>query len=227
MKELVENILPYERNLFFLLNGSESVFLDNIMFTVSVTKVWIPLYLFVLFLVFYKTPKKDALLVTLSFILMIVLCDQFSSGLIKPFFERLRPGHHPDFKDVVDLVNGRRGGGFSFISGHATNCFGFAVFLSFVFRNRWVTLVALVWATLIGYSRIYLGMQFISDVVGGMLAGTFIAIILYTAFIPLRKKLFKLKQSEKTRIYPEQHGKLLSLVFVIYLFTVTILFSQF
>ena len=225
MKEFVENLLPYERNLFFLLNGSDSVLLDNMMSTISVTKVWIPLYLFVLFMIFYKTPKKEALLVTLSFILMIVACDQFSSGLIKPFFERLRPGHHPDFKDLVDLVNGRRGGSFSFISGHATNCFGFAVFLSLIFKNRWVTLVALVWATLIGYSRIYLGMHFISDVVGGILAGTLIALILYAVFVPLRKKLFRLESSGKTQTYSGQHGKLLSLVFAGYSLVVIFLIS--
>ena len=226
MKEFVENLLPYERNLFFLLNGSNCVFLDNIMYTISGSKIWIPLYLFVVFLIFYKTPKKEALFITLFFLLVFALCDQFSSGLIKPIFERLRPGHHPDFKDFVNIVNGRRGGGYSFISGHATNCFGFAVFLLLVFRNRWVTLVALVWATAIAYSRIYLGMHFVSDVVGGIMAGTLIAITLYAVLIPLRKKLFKLESSEKTRIYSEQHGKLLALGFAIYLFGV-ILFSLF
>jgi len=215
MKEFVENMLPYERNLFFLLNGSDSVFWDNIMFTVSVTKVWIPLYLFVLFMLFYKTPKKEAFLILLFFVLMIVSCDQFSSGLMKPYFERLRPGHHPDFKDLVSLVNNSRGGGYSFISGHATNSFGFAVLLLLIFKNRWVTSVALIWAGLIAYSRIYLGMHFISDVVGGAISGTLIAMILYAVFVPLRKKLFKLEPSEKTQIYSEQHGNILALGFAV------------
>ena len=226
MKEFVENLLPYERDLFFLLNGSDSVFLDNIMSTISGRWVWIPLYLFVVFLLFYKTPKKDALLTLIFFVLVFALCDQFSSGLVKPFFERLRPGHHPDFKDLVDIVNGHRGGGFSFISGHATNCFGFAVFLSLVFRNRWVTLVALVWATSISYSRIYLGMHFISDVAGGIIAGVLIAVAMYVALILLRKELFKLESSEKTRIYSGQHDKLLWIGFASYLLAV-ILFSLF
>jgi undecaprenyl-diphosphatase len=225
MKDAVENILPYERDLFFLLNGSDSVFLDNIMQTVSGRWVWIPLYAFVLFMCFYKTQVKAALLLSVFFIVVFALCDQFSSGLIKPIFERLRPGHHPDFKDLVNLVNGHRGGGYSFVSGHATNSFGFAVALSLVFRNRWVTLVTLLWATLISYSRIYLGMHFISDVVGGMIAGTLVAVILYVLLIFLRKKLFRLKSSEKTRIYSEQHAKLLSSGFAIFLFAV-ILFSQ-
>jgi len=213
MKEFVENMLVWERDLFFLLNGSESVILDNIMFMVSSSKVWIPLYLFVLLLFFYKKRIKEALFISAAFLLLFGLCDQFSSGLIKPIFERFRPGHHPDFKDLVQLVNNHRGGGYAFISGHATNSFGFAVFLSLVFRYRWVTLVALVWAALISYSRVYLGMHFVSDVVGGMIAGTLIAVALYAVLIPLRQKLFKVAPAEKTQIYSEQHGKILACVF--------------
>lgn len=226
MKEFVENLLPLERNLFFLLNGSDSVLLDNIMFAISSSKVWIPLYLFVVFLLFFRTQKKEALLTLSFFLLVFALCDQFSSGLIKPIFERLRPGHHPDFKDLVQLVNNHRGGGYSFISGHATNSVGFAVALALVFRNRWVTFVVLTWAILISYSRIYLGMHFISDVVGGIISGTLIAMALYAAFIPLRQKLFKLQSSDKTRIYSKQHGNILAFVFAGYLFGV-IIYSQF
>lgn len=226
MKEFVESLLSYERELFFLLNGSDSIFIDNIMWILSRTKVWILFYLFVALFLFYKTLKKEAALVLLFFILTIVLCDQFSSGMIKPFFERLRPTHHPDFKDFVDIVHEHRGGGFSFISGHATNSFGFAVFLSLIFRNRWVTLVAFVWATLISYSRIYLGVHFISDVVGGVLAGTLIALLLYAAFIPIQKKFLPLESPVKTRIYSEEQGKILAIVFALYSFGVLI-YGQF
>lgn len=225
MKEFVEGLLPYERNLFFLLNGSDSVFLDNLMWILSRTKVWVLFYVFVALSLFYKTLKKEAVLILLLFILTIVLCDQFSSGLIKPFFERLRPTHHPDFKNLVDIVRGHRGNGFSFISGHATNSFGFAVFLSLIFRNRWVTLVALVWAALISYSRIYLGMHFVSDVAGGMLAGTGIAFLMYGLFIILRKKLFHPELSDR-KLYSEQHGKILAVVFAVYFFGVMV-YGQF
>ena len=219
-------MLTWERNLFFLLNGSDSVFWDNLMHTISVTKVWAPLYLFVLFLVFYKTPIRQSVLVALFFVLMVTLCDQFSSGLVKPFFERLRPGHHPDFKDLVQLVHGHRGGGYSFISGHATNSVGFAVLLSLVFRHRWVTLVALTWATAISYSRIYLGMHFVSDVVGGIIAGALISTGLYYALIFLRKKFLKPKGPKTMQIYPAQHGKWLWIGFAAY-FLVVIYLSQF
>ena len=130
MKEFVESLIPLERTLFFAINGSDSLLLDNLMWTISGRYVWIPLYLFIFFLFFYKKPTKEAILLSVFFILVFVAADQISSSFFKPFFERYRPTHHPDFKDTVDIVNGYRGGRYGFISGHATNSFGLAVFLS-------------------------------------------------------------------------------------------------
>ena len=220
MKEFVENMLTWERNLFFMLNGSDSAWLDSIMHIVSVQNVWVPLYLSVAFLVFYNTRISQGALLFFSFVLLVVLTDQFSSGLVKPIFERLRPGHHPDFMDYVQLVGNHRGGGYAFISGHATNHTGFAVLLSLVFRNRWVTFVSLFWAGLICYSRVYLGMHFVSDVVGGIIAGTLIAMALYyLAVVPLRKRMLKLDDSKKYQMYPAEHGKILWIGFAFYFAT--------
>lgn len=227
MREAVENLLPLERNLFFALNGSESVFLDNVMWTISGRLVWIPVYLFILFLFFYKTPKKEALLLTLFFVLVFVVCDQVSSSIFKPFFERFRPTHHPDFKDLVDTVNGYTGGKYGFISGHATNSFGLAVFLSLLFRNRWLTVVTLLWATINSYSRIYLGVHFISDIVAGIIVGTLIAIILYELYIWTRFKILPIPNREKRKpIYTHQKSIRLALFIAAYL-GIIIIFSRF
>src|SRR3546814_9816150 len=90
LKEIVENILPYERELFFWLNGSDSAFWDNTMWAISKTNIWFLFYGFVALFLFYKTQKKDAALILFFFVLMVLLCDQVSSGLMKPFFERDR-----------------------------------------------------------------------------------------------------------------------------------------
>ncbi|MDR0332926.1 MAG: phosphatase PAP2 family protein [Dysgonamonadaceae bacterium] len=225
LKEWAENLIPWERDWFLFLNGSDSIFLDNIMWTLSGRWVWIPLYLFVLFVFFYKTQKKEAILMTVFLIAIFALCDQFSSGFMKPFFERFRPSRHPDFEEIVTIVNGYTGGRFGFISGHATNAFGFAVFLSMVFRYRWVTIVTLIWALLQGYTRIYLGVHFITDVIGGVIAGTLIAFILYGILIVVRQKLFHKTYRERTHLYSEQHGKIFSAGMAGYLIFV-IIFAQ-
>ncbi len=216
MKEFVENLLPLERNLFVTLNGSDFKWLDDMMFIISEKWEWIPLYAFVVFMFFYKSPYKQALLTLGCAILVFAFSDHISSGIIKPFFERLRPGNHPDFKDIVEIVNSRRGGGYSFISGHATNAVGFAVFVTLLFRNRWVTIVTLTWGLLIAYSRIYLGMHFISDVVGGIIVGALVGFGLYTLLLFLRKKIFKLSDLEKVQMFPQKSGNLLALVFALY-----------
>ena len=164
MKDAVESLLPLERDLFFSLNGSDSLYLDNVMWTLSGRFVWIPLFLFIIFILFYKIQWKGATLVAVFFILVFVLSDQVSSSLFKPFFERFRPTHHPDYMNLVDVVNNYRGGRFGFISSHATNAFGLAVFLILIFKNRLITLSTLIWATLNSYTRIYLGVHFISEI---------------------------------------------------------------
>ena len=222
MKEAIERILPLERDLFFALNGSDSLFLDQMMWTISGRFVWIPLFLCILFIFFYKTPRKEAFLVTLFFILLFVLSDQVSSSLFKPLFERFRPTHHPDFKELVDMVNGYRGGRYGFISGHATNSFGLAVFLSLLFKHRRVTLFALLWASLNSYTRIYLGVHFVSDIVGGMVAGTLLAFLLYSLYIWSRVKLFHPEPSLKRFPYSPRHGELLSSFIPVYILLLVI-----
>lgn len=217
MKEAVEQWLPLERDLFFALNGSDSLFLDQAMWTISGRFVWIPLFLFILLLFFYKKPRKEAFLVTLFFILLLVASDQISSAVFKPIFERLRPTHHPDFKDLVDIVNDYRGGLYGFISGHAANSFALATFLALVYRNRWTTLAAFFWATLNSYTRIYLGVHFISDIVGGMVVGTVIALLIYELYYLLRKRLFRIPDAAPKGVYDHRRGNLLAIFIALYL----------
>ncbi|MDO5523110.1 MAG: phosphatase PAP2 family protein [Bacteroidia bacterium] len=227
MKEAVENFLPIERNLFFALNGSDCLFLDNVFWTFTGRYVWILLWLFLVAMFFYKTPRREGILSVVFFILVIVVCDQVSSGFFKPFFERLRPSHHPDFRDLVDLVNGYRGGSFGFISGHATNSFGLAAFLSLIYRNRWVTIPVFVWAALNSYSRLYLGVHFISDIVVGAIIGSLLGWLMYVIYSWIRHRFYRISYSKrKLSPYSAQHGKFVGVVMLAYIILI-IIFSPF
>lgn len=218
MKRAIESLLPLERDLFFALNGSDSVLLDNIMWTLSGRFVWIPLFMFIIFVLFYKVPRKLGFLVALVLILVFVASDQVSSSLFKPLFERFRPTHHPDFMDQVDILNGYRGGRYGFISGHATNSFGITVFLSLLFKYRWFTVIALFWATLNSYTRIYLGVHFISDIIAGIIVGSFLAIIFYSVLILVKKPLFQRTYDISNKaIYSSDNGRILSIFILIYI----------
>ena len=227
MKESIENLLPFERDLFFALNGSDSLFLDNVFWTFTGRYVWILLFLFFLVMFFYKTKPKEGVLAAVFFILVIVVCDQVSSSIVKEVFQRMRPTRHPDFKDLVDMVNGYRGGGFSFVSGHATNSLGLAVLLSLIYRNRWVAIPVLIWAVLNSYSRIYLGVHFVSDVIGGNILGSLLAWIVYKLYLWIRVRFYHIPKTEaRLSVYPNQTARFVGFVTSIYILLI-IIFSPF
>jgi undecaprenyl-diphosphatase len=188
---MLEHILTYERSLFFALNGSPYGWMDEFFFTHSGFIVWLPLVAFILFTVAYKQPPREILLIILGVALVVLLCDQFTSGFCKPFFHRFRPTHHPDFMTEVATVHDYRGGLYGFISGHACNSFGVALFFSLLFRNRLFTWSAMTWATLNAYSRIYLGVHFISDIVAGTLCGLLFGWIVYRLYRWVRRRWLK------------------------------------
>ena len=101
---------------------------------------------------------------------------------------RFRPTHHPDFMYQVKTVFDYRGGMYGFISSHAANAFGFATLMSFVMRKRLFTWTIFFWATLNSYTRIYLGVHFISDVVAGALSGFVFGYLVYQLYKWLRNR---------------------------------------
>lgn len=184
---MVEKVLDYERDLFFMLNGSDSPFLDRFMWLYSGKAVWLPLAAFILFVLVYKKKWRESILILLAIVLVITLCDQFASHICKPLFTRFRPTHHPDFMDQVQTVFGYRGGKYGFISSHAANAFGFATFMSLLFRYRLFTWTIFLWSALTAYTRVYLGVHFISDIVPGAIAGVFFGWLVYYLYIKVRR----------------------------------------
>jgi undecaprenyl-diphosphatase len=167
----MEEMLTYERDLFMWMNGSHTPFLDMVLWPFSGVLVWCPPLLVLLY--FYLKRRKEWIPTALATGLIFVLCFVVSALLFKPFFARFRPTTHPLFMEqVVLLHNYRADGVYGFISGHTASAFGFAVLSLLQVKNRIYTFAILLWAFLMGYSRIYMGVHFISDVVAGLLVGS-------------------------------------------------------
>ena len=185
---MLEKELQFERDIFFSLNGSHSTFWDNFFYICTNPWTWLIFYLCFLWVFTYKKNWKEIVCILLAIGLLILLCDQISSSLFKPYFHRFRPTHHPDFMYQVKTVYNKLGGKYGFISGHATNMFGFATFCALIFRNRLFTFTIFFYAFLIAYSRIYIGVHFISDVVVGAITGIMVAFFVYILYNGVRRR---------------------------------------
>jgi len=173
---MLETLINWDTNLFLFLNGIHSPFWDQVMWLISGKWIWIPLYLFILgWLIKNYQWKAIALLVFI--VLLITISDQSSVHLFKQIFQRLRPCHDPTIANMVHIVNGKCGGEYGFVSSHAANTFAIAVFSLLLIRNRFYTVSIIFWASLVSYSRVYLGVHFPGDIIGGALLGIFIGFL--------------------------------------------------
>lgn len=189
---MLEFLLDLDRSIFLLINGCNSPFFNTVMYWLSDKYIWIPFYAFLLFLL-AKHYGKRTWLMLLFIALVVTLTDQVSVQLFKNVFQRLRPCHAEDLEGLVHLINGKCGGKYGFVSSHATNVFGLAAFLSSMLTKkiRYFGILIFLWAALVSYSRIYLGVHYPGDVLCGALVGTGIGFGVYYLWRPIDSRLFK------------------------------------
>ena len=166
---MIEEILKLDSKLFLYLNNLGTPEFDSFWTTLSKIEANILMYLFLICLFFYvqKIRPKFLNLFYLIFViaLMITITDQ-GANLFKDSFQRLRPCYNESLKDSLRLVKENCGGKYGFFSAHASNSFSLAIFFGLLFKNkiRYIILLTLAYASLISFSRIYLGVHFPIDI---------------------------------------------------------------
>lgn len=196
---MIESLIEMDRAASLAINGLHTGWADSMMMFLSSHTVWIPLYVLTAVLMFipkWYGPDSEAgrlrdsgrkvpfWTIALTGIIMTVLCFAFTdyfTNVIKETVQRPRPGHDHILSGLLHLPAGR-GGQFGFFSGHASNTFGFALITSLIFRKKWYTWIIMAWSVAIGFSRIYLGMHFVTDVLCGIAFGTVIATIFWLLY---------------------------------------------
>ncbi len=179
----MEELIHFDKQLLLALNGSDSVFLDYVIMTLTNARTWIPLYL-ALFYVVLKTNRglREVLLVLASAGLCVLLAGTIDDTIVKPLVARWRPTHDPEIGALVDVVNGYRGGNYGFFSAHAANTFSIALFFSLLMRRR-LLVIALVCYSLVNcWTRLYLGVHYPGDITVGLLWGALVGWIVYRFF---------------------------------------------
>ena len=185
----VETLQQWDEQIVLAVNGLHTAWLDTAMIVTTQTGFWTPLFLLIIIVLFKKYPAAGAWIVLAGVALTILLSDQVTSGLMKPFFERLRPSHHPALAGQLHLVDGYTGGRFGFASSHAANSFALATVLFFSVRSSlrgipWLFL----WAVFMCFTRLYLGVHYLTDLLAGAAVGLVAGTVGFGAIIFLRNK---------------------------------------
>ncbi len=182
---MLETINNWDTQLFLFFNGMHSPFWDSVMWWISDKINWIPLYIVLLGYMVY-TFRRKAIWILLAVPVLILMSDQSSAHLFKETFERLRPCHQTHLAGMIHLVNDYCGGSYGFVSSHAANHFAIAFFTALWLRKQWYWIGILLWAALVSYSRIYLGVHFPGDILGGAALGILLAWGVYQIMINIR-----------------------------------------
>ncbi|MBI2257906.1 MAG: phosphatase PAP2 family protein [Flavobacteriia bacterium] len=190
----MEKLIDIDRQIVLFINGANNPFIDELMWQISGRLIWIPLYLLIFFLAY----KKFGWRLAVFYAVFTFSCFAFSdllSNQIKYVFERLRPSHNEFFNGKLHLYQISRkefytGGSFGFVSSHASNFFtlSFSFFLILGKTYPKMKYILFIISALVCYSRIYLGVHYLSDIIGGAIVGTFIAFIFHRF---VWKKMFK------------------------------------
>ena len=202
----MNTLISLDQKWLLAINGWHAEWADVLMWYVSKSTTWLPLYALLVGLVVYRfgiqwylstqntsnyrfTALLHVLIVFAGFVVAVGLSDFISSGIIKPWVSRLRPTHEPALAGMLHLVNGYTGGMYGFVSSHAANTMACALLFSLLYRNKYATVALMLWVALNCYSRMYLGVHYPGDIIGGLLVGTLIAGMTYAVARHLLKRL--------------------------------------
>jgi undecaprenyl-diphosphatase len=200
--EILDYIKQLDQNLFLFLNGLHHPLLDPLMVFFSGRFTWIPFYAFLLFIIVKNIGFQSLKIILPGVFLVILASDQISYHFFKEVFQRFRPCHNEQIKHLVHLVDGC-GGKHGFVSSHATNTFALAVFLGNIIKNnvskpfsRYFLSLMLLWALMVSYSRIYLGVHYPADIFGGAILGFFIGYLGFKSVKAYIKSTYNAEQKQ-------------------------------
>lgn len=188
---MLEQLLHIDTEILLAINGWHAPWADKLMWIISAKATWIPLYVLLIGLLIwrYRKPAPTAVKwlqrVPACVVMIVVIAlavgaaDFIASGILKDLVARPRPTRVPELEGVLHLVNGYRSGQYGFVSSHAANTMACALLFSLIWRNKIATCGLMLWVAANCYSRMYLGVHYPTDILGGLMIGTLTALVGY------------------------------------------------
>ncbi len=216
--EWFQHILEIDKEVFLFLNSLHNDFWDTIMLMVTRKETWLPFYVIILYYII-KNYKIKALLIMVFLALAILISDQISV-LLKENIQRFRPVHDPVIGPLVHNVL-RKGSYYGFVSSHAANGFAIFIFTSRIFKNKGFSYLMLFWAVLFSYSRIYSGVHYPLDIIGGAVLGWAIGELCFKLVMLVERRylISRSPEIQNTQLLNAQSG-IIILVFSVLMVTV-------
>lgn len=194
---MIDQLIAFDQEAFLSINeGLSNAFFDWLMPILRNPYTWAPLYLFIIIFCIKNYGKRGVLIILFT-VITFGISDFTSSSLVKKSVQRIRPCNDIEFKENVN-IRVRCGSGYSFTSSHATNHFAMASFLIMVFYRRWkhILWIGLLWAAMISFAQVYVGVHYPLDVLAGAVLGCSIGYIVGLAFRAMPPNTTLAKYSE-------------------------------
>jgi undecaprenyl-diphosphatase len=178
MDQIFEILDQIDKDALLFIQSQSSPFMDTLMAGITEKYNWLPLFL-LLILVLFRQFGWQAIYSLIALALLITLTDQLTSSFMKPYFGRFRPCHDPEIGHIVRIVT-KCGGLYGFVSGHAANSIAVTTFFILLFSksHRYIWWL-LIWPLAFSYSRIYLGVHYPLDILGGALIGILLGYLVF------------------------------------------------
>ena len=185
---MLEKLIHIDTEILLAINGWHAPWADTLMWIISAKATWIPLYVLLIGLLIwrYRQPVPTAVKwlqrVPACVVMIVVIAlavgaaDFIASGILKEWVARPRPTRVPELEGLLHLVNGYKSGRYGFVSSHAANTMACALLFSLIWRNKIATCGLMLWVAANCYSRMYLGVHYPLDILGGLTVGALVAV---------------------------------------------------
>ncbi len=192
---MLKQLIHIDTEILLAINGWHAPWADTLMWIISAKATWIPLYVLLIGLLIwrYRQPVPTAVKwlqrVPACVVMIVVIAlavgaaDFIASGILKEWVARPRPTRVPELEGLLHLVNGYKSGRYGFVSSHAANTMACGLLFSLIWRKKITTCGLMLWVAANCYSRMYLGVHYPLDILGGLIVG---ALVAWGAFVMLK-----------------------------------------